>query len=172
MVGSGISPPSFLVLEGLEPDDEEEEANRDRRIKTVSTYARSSTFSPRTLSAYGRRCAMCGLGLGLVEAAHVLAVESGLAGDVVPNEFAACPLHHRIFDSHQLFVDPITRAITFSPEFLATQASPSDAAFIESTFSHLMDPSPADLRVGRAWLDRRYSFYAGLYQWATDVGGG
>ena len=72
---------------------------------THSQYARSPQFRQAVLEAYENCCAMCGLQLELIEAAHLVphAHPSGL--DVVPNGIALCALHHKSMDTGLLYID-------------------------------------------------------------------
>ena len=77
-----------------------------QRIDVVHRqYARSPQFREAVLEAYENCCAMCGLQLELLEAAHLVphAHPSGL--DIVPNGIALCALHHTALDSRLLYID-------------------------------------------------------------------
>ena len=77
-----------------------------RRIDvTHSQYVRSPQFRRAVLEAYENCCAMCGLQLELIEAAHLVphAHPSGL--DIVPNGIALCVLHHKALDTGLLYID-------------------------------------------------------------------
>jgi hypothetical protein len=43
----------------------------ERARRAVSVLIRDATFRKRVVAAYGGQCALCGLGLGLVEGAHI-----------------------------------------------------------------------------------------------------
>ena len=72
---------------------------------TQSQYARSPQFRQAVLEAYENCCAMCGLQLELIEAAHLVphAHPNGL--DIVPNGIALCALHHKSLDTGLLYLD-------------------------------------------------------------------
>ena len=77
-----------------------------RRIEvTHSQYARSPQFRQAVLEAYQNRCAMCGLQLELIEAAHLIPHVHPSGLDVVPNGIALCALHHKSLDTGLLYVD-------------------------------------------------------------------
>ena len=77
-----------------------------RRIDvTHSQFVRSPQFRQAVLDAYENSCAMCGLQLELIEAAHLVphAHPSGL--DIVSNGIALCGLHHKALDTGLLYID-------------------------------------------------------------------
>lgn len=71
-----------------------------RRVEIVATRraARDTRFRRKVLTAYGSRCAMCGVQLRLLDAAHVLPVEQPGSTDETNNGVALCALHHRAYD--------------------------------------------------------------------------
>ena len=77
-----------------------------KRIRITHTqYARSPHFRAAVLSAYRQQCAMCGLQLDLVEAAHIVPHAHAEGSDTVGNGLALCALHHNSFDKGLTFVD-------------------------------------------------------------------
>lgn len=83
-------------------DDEEVEQTiaEPRRYAVLATRQaiRDRGFRNRVLRAYGYRCAMCALQLGLIEGAHILPAEHPESTDGTDNGVALCALHHRAFD--------------------------------------------------------------------------
>ena len=73
---------------------------RKRRDAIVSTKRalREINFRDRVLTAYGHRCAMCGVQLRLLDAAHILPVACPDSTDGTDNGVALCALHHRAYD--------------------------------------------------------------------------
>ncbi len=71
-----------------------------RRVEMVETRraARDAQFRRKVLTAYGHRCAMCGVQLRLLDAAHVLPVDQPGSTDDTNNGVALCALHHRAYD--------------------------------------------------------------------------
>ena len=59
---------------------------------------RALDFSARVLSAYGHRCAMCGIQMRLLEGAHILPVLEPKSTDETSNGISLCVLHHRAYD--------------------------------------------------------------------------
>jgi putative restriction endonuclease len=79
-----------------------------RRVEIVETRraARDAQFRRKVLTAYGNRCAMCGLQLRLLDAAHVLPVDQPGSTDDTNNGVALCALHHRAYDRALVAFDP------------------------------------------------------------------
>lgn len=67
-------------------------------IATIRRKVREQDFRGRVLAAYGHRCAMCGLQLRLVEAAHIVPVAEPSSTDETRNGVALCSLHHHAYD--------------------------------------------------------------------------
>jgi putative restriction endonuclease len=104
---SGQQPVEVDLLEEIAEDpekvsDEEitEEVPAERRYAIISTRKglRDINFRNRVLTAYGQRCAMCGMQLKLLDAAHILPVAHPDSTDQTSNGVALCALHHRAFD--------------------------------------------------------------------------
>lgn len=78
-----------------------------RKIEvTRQQYARDPRFRNAVLEAYNNRCAMCGLQLELIEAAHLVPHRHPEGQDIVSNGIALCSLHHKSLDNGLVFVDP------------------------------------------------------------------
>ena len=78
--------------------------NRQKIRVTNIEYLRSPTFRQEVLGAYAHRCAMCGIQLDLVDAAHIVPHAHPQGHDVISNGLALCTLHHRSFDTGLLYV--------------------------------------------------------------------
>jgi putative restriction endonuclease len=74
-------------------------------VAMIKRRFRESDFKRRVLSAYGQRCAFCGLQLRLVEAAHILPVAAEGSTDSTSNGVALCANHHKAFDAALLSFD-------------------------------------------------------------------
>ena len=72
---------------------------------THNQYARNPQFRQAVLEAYKNCCAMCGLQLELIEAAHLVPHAHPRGMDVVPNGIALCALHHKSLDTGLLYID-------------------------------------------------------------------
>ena len=81
-------------------DEIEQSVAEPRQFAIVSTQRalRESDFRRRVLTAYSRRCAMCGLALRLLDGAHILPAAHADSSDETANGVALCALHHRAFD--------------------------------------------------------------------------
>lgn len=73
-------------------------SERREVIATIRRKVREQDFRARVLAAYGYRCAMCGLQLRLVEAAHIVPVAEPGSSDETRNGVALCSLHHDAYD--------------------------------------------------------------------------
>ena len=78
--------------------------NRQRIQVTSTEYPRNPLFRQEVLVAYDYRCAMCGIQLDLVDAAHIVPHAHPQGLDTVSNGLALCTLHHRSFDTGLLYV--------------------------------------------------------------------
>ncbi len=71
---------------------------RRTTVVSISKRLRDANFRKRVLTAYGFQCAICGLQLQLVDAAHIIPVNHEKSTDETCNGLALCALHHRAFD--------------------------------------------------------------------------
>lgn len=84
--------------------------SRKRVLSQVARTLRDSSFAARVLAVYGSRCAMCGLQLRLLDAAHI--VPASVSGnDSTSNGLALCALHHRAYDRSLVSVDEKYRIV-------------------------------------------------------------
>lgn len=90
--------------EEAKPDDLPRAAARREVIRQTTVKVRDARFRASVLRVYRDRCSFCGLGVGLIEAAHILGVGEGGSDDVT-NGMALCPTHHTAFDKGLLAVD-------------------------------------------------------------------
>ncbi|MQX37616.1 HNH endonuclease [Roseospira navarrensis] len=76
------------------------EIARPRQYAVISTKRalREIDFRDRVLTAYSHRCAICGVQLRLLDAAHILPAAHPDSSDGTSNGVALCALHHRAFD--------------------------------------------------------------------------
>ena len=166
---SGVTPSivglvSAATASGLLTSPTPEAAERAR--KAASVLVRDAKFSQDVRNAYGAKCAMCGLGIELVEGAHILPVSAPGSTDDVWNGIALCRNHHRAFDTHRLHIDAATYRVRKHPSILAAAAG--DAAvrrFIDQTLPILTLPPSAALRPRPAMLQARGHFFKQEYGW-------
>lgn len=98
---------------GEDPDEvRDEEIEREvagpRRYAVISAKRalREIDFRDRVLTAYGHRCAMCGVQLRLLDGAHILPAAHPDSTDGTDNGVALCALHHRAYDRAFVTFDP------------------------------------------------------------------
>ena len=72
--------------------------NRQSAVVTTKRALRDLDFRDRILTAYGHQCAICGIQLKLLDAAHILPVVHPGSTDETCNGVALCALHHRAYD--------------------------------------------------------------------------
>lgn len=174
---SGVDLDDYLVqksvratgyFEALDPDANTP-AGRRRLRRAVSVLIRDTRFRGKVLDAYGRRCAMCDLGLSLVQGAHIYPASAPGSDDRLANGLALCANHHLSFDRHQVAVLPGSLEVVFHPDVLS-QAGDDLAVrrFIEQTHQVLTRPrrgaAPSDVM-----LDRRYQYFSDKYGWLKGL---
>lgn len=71
---------------------------RGRALRKFIALERSASFALRVLEAYENRCAMCGVQLRVLDAAHIVPVAEPTSTDRTDNGLALCPTHHRAYD--------------------------------------------------------------------------
>lgn len=81
------------------------EVNRQKVTLTQVAYPRSPQFRQKVLEGYAHTCAMCGIQLDLVDAAHIVPHAHPKGLDAVNNGLALCALHHRSYDTGLLYAD-------------------------------------------------------------------
>lgn len=137
----------------------------DRLRRAVSALVRDTWFSGDVLDAYGRRCAMCGLGLNLVQGAHIYPASAPGSVDVASNGIALCANHHLAFDRHQIAVIPPDLDVLFRPDILdQADQDPVARAFVDSTFSVLQRPR-RNAGPDPEMLTLRFEHFAEKYGW-------
>ncbi len=71
---------------------------REYALVTTKKALRDANFRRRVLAAYENKCAMCGVQLELLDAAHILPAAHPESSDEVKNGLSLCALHHRAYD--------------------------------------------------------------------------
>lgn len=122
---------------------------RRRVVRTVRAYVREWSFRVRVLAAYNQACAVCGVQLGLIEAAHITPVGVTGSTDETANGLALCALHHDAYDRGLLGVLP-SYAVCINEhrldELQARGLAGGEAAFVEAL--------PAEIRLPADPTDR------------------
>lgn len=101
----GQSPKDLAILSNIAQNPEINEADiqiqntvRKTIVVSVSKKLRDVSFGKRVLTAYSFHCAICGIQLRLVEAAHIIPVSHENSTDETRNGLALCALHHKAYD--------------------------------------------------------------------------
>jgi len=79
--------------------------DRKRFVVTHRQFKRDPEFKTVVNEAYSARCAICGIQLELVEAAHIVPHSHEDSRDDVTNGLCLCALHHKAFDNALVYVD-------------------------------------------------------------------
>lgn len=72
---------------------------------THTRYKRDPRFKSIVYSAYDNRCAMCGIQLELIEAAHIVPHSHEKGTDEIGNGISLCALHHTAYDRSLIYFD-------------------------------------------------------------------
>jgi len=117
-------------------------------IRTIAEKQRASDFRRRVLAAYENRCALCGLQLKLVDAAHIIPVKHSSSNDETRNGLCLCALHHRAFDQGLIAVLPDYQVVVNRTKLMGLQMlglSDGEKHFIGNLRTHLRAPAEASL---------------------------
>jgi len=87
-----------------EPQSQVLISNRPLVERRLTLAYRAWDFRQRVTGAYEGQCAICGLGLGLIEAAHIVPVAWPESTDATSNGLALCRNHHYAYDSRLISV--------------------------------------------------------------------
>ena len=96
------------TTENPEKGDEDREDFSGERKRTVKSYAaltRNHRFRRNVLNAYHQTCAVTGLQLELLDAAHILPVAIKGSTDATNNGLALAPTYHRALDTGLIYLD-------------------------------------------------------------------
>lgn len=72
---------------------------------THARYKRDPKFKAIVYAAYDNRCAMCGIQLELIEAAHIVPHSHEKGTDEIGNGICLCALHHTAYDRSLIYFD-------------------------------------------------------------------
>lgn len=141
-------------------------AAAERTHRAAKVLVRDHRFGRNVRQAYGGECAMCGLGLGLTAGAHIYPVSAPDSPDVVSNGVSLCGNHHTAYDNFDIWFEPESFKIRFSPRYhKAAETSVAAAAFIQQTYSALAIPKHPRARPSAEWIAARREFYIESYDW-------
>jgi putative restriction endonuclease len=104
ILGRAVTPFSALSGRAFDDDLRQLPFERQRLLRSVRVLARDAGFRKRVLEAYERRCAVSGIQLGLVEAAHILPISITGSSDHVQNGLLLLSQFHRAYDSGLIFL--------------------------------------------------------------------
>lgn len=145
--------------------DENDAVSGERARRTISSYVRDAAFSKKVKQAYGHKCAMCGINLGLLAGAHIYPVSAPGSGDAVWNGVPLCHNHHAAYDAHNLWFDSEYR-IHIKPDFRAeAEKDDSSKSFIDQTFDILVVPEEIESRPRADMIALRQQYYSLEYEW-------
>ena len=89
---------------------------RRRVVVKISRLARDSDFRRKVTVAYDRKCAVTGLQLRLIDAAHILPVGSDGSTDDVTNGICLSPTYHRAYDRGLIYLTEDRKMIINKPK--------------------------------------------------------
>ena len=72
---------------------------------THTRYKRDPRFRSIVYEAYNYKCAMCSIGLELIEAAHIVPHSHEKGTDEIGNGISLCALHHTAYDRSLIYFD-------------------------------------------------------------------
>lgn len=148
-------------------DDQDDESVERARV-AVTRLVRRAAFGKEVCDAYGNRCAMCDIGLGLLEGAHIYPATAPGSSDKIWNGLALCRNHHRLFDRHRIWVSSDDHRIVWHPEVLANGlVEPIAANLVQNTRPHIAMPAKPAHRPRKAMFDQRYGLAKFQYEWAA-----
>lgn len=101
------------LLELVEKSDSLNDEHSDGEFNTTEglltiTHARQKrdpNFRRKIYDAYNHKCAMCGIALEVIEAAHIIPHSHELGTDEVDNGISLCALHHTAYDRSLIYFD-------------------------------------------------------------------
>lgn len=86
--------------------DVPEYVQRERQRIASTRLSRDARFAPRVKEQFDFACAVCGVQLEIIEAAHIIPVNDQRSTDDIWNGLALCPSHHTLFDARRFIVEP------------------------------------------------------------------
>lgn len=77
----------------------------EQLVVTHTRFKRDPNFRKKVYDAYNNKCAMCGIQLELIEAAHIVPHSHEIGTDDISNGVGLCSLHHRAYDKSLIYFD-------------------------------------------------------------------
>jgi len=146
--------------------DAPDEAASVRARQATTRLIRSARFGKTIVTAYDKKCAMCGLNFGLVSGAHILPVSAPTSTDHPTNGVALCENHHRAFDRHLIHVHPAQRTIRLHPSIVARARHDAQTqAFVNAMYGTLVAPADPSFIPTQRMFEERYIYYKDDYKW-------
>lgn len=108
---------------------------------------------------------MCGLGLRLVQGAHIYPGSAAGSHDKTFFGLALCANHHAAFDRHLIAVRPATLEVVMHPDVLAAAvADPATQLLVDGTLP-VLRAAHAGHGPAPAMSTKRYAHYGESYAW-------
>jgi putative restriction endonuclease len=140
---------------------------RRQAAGTVRRWSRDARFRPRVLRAYQHRCAFCGLGLGLVQAAHIVPVSVEDSTDETANGIALCPTCHAAFDANLVTLLP-DYSVAVNEQKVQALTSSGSAAGLDEWLAQIGPtaavPDEVELRPRPEYVQRRLESLPGAWR--------
>ena len=78
---------------------------KEQLVVTHTRYKRDPNFRKKVYEAYNNKCAMCGIQLELIEAAHIVPHSHESGTDDISNGIGLCSLHHTAYDKSLIYFE-------------------------------------------------------------------
>lgn len=137
----------------------------ERARVACTRLVRSTAFTRDVVTAYGGRCAICGLNFGLGQAAHIYPVAAPGSTDEVGNGLFLCPNHHSAFDRHLIWIDPDSGAVRLHASLRAGELTVGDKGLVDTALSAIRLPAAAESKPSPEMFKRRYRTFQIQYGW-------
>lgn len=125
------------------------------------THTRYNKRDPRfksiVYSAYENRCAMCGIQLDLIEAAHIVPHSHIKGTDEIGNGISLCVLHHTAYDRSLIYFDEDFKIIINDKKMEYLEKVGRDSGFrkfqvlsfpeIKLPNNHTLRPNPSNIKL-------------------------
>jgi len=157
-----------IAVVGAGLTDHPSAAAAGRARQAATRLIRDAKFGKDVVEAYGKKCAMCGLNLGLVSGAHILPVSAPGSTDTISNGVALCDNHHRAFDGHKIWVHPQRRILKVHPNILQhARQDTRSRSFLDTMFQQLASPLDQANSPDAQMFVERYGYFEGNYEWVA-----